>query len=108
MLIPLFLAGLFFIWTARSDVSHAQKDIDRIATEHNGRIMANQISIRELNSKVARIEVSVTQILQGISATQKDMKAMTRNISKINGSILVLLDRDERRDISTHGTDSGN
>lgn len=97
ILIPLFFAALFFVWSAKSEVSHAQKDIDRIAHEHNSRIMANQISIRDVDNKVARIETSVTQILQSIDTTQKDIRTMKQSVSKINGSILVLLDRDERR-----------
>jgi|GEM_PF-6643294 len=97
ILIPLFFAALFFTWSAKSEVSHAQKDIDRIGREHNGRIMANQISIRDVDNKVARIETSVTQILQSIDTTQKDIRKMNSSVSKINGSILVLLDRDERR-----------
>lgn len=105
VLIPVAIGGMFFVWTASNDVSHAQKDIDRIAAEHNSRIMANQISIRNVDNKVARIEASVSQILHGIDKTCKDMKSINDNIAKVNGSILVLLDREKRRDIKTSEPD---
>lgn len=107
LIIPIF-AGVVYGYNAininKIEVNHVKKEIDRISVQHNSMIQENRIGMEQMGKRITAFEVTMPQILQGIDDIKNDIKAdikvdiksMKKDIGKMENTVAVLKDRDER------------
>jgi len=109
VMLPLCLAGVcsgaFFaygsIQSNKINVEHVQADIQRVSSEHNSRIMANQIGLEKTNEKVHKIEVLCENMYRTLDNIEERMRSNDKKtyseLKNINKTLAVLKDRSERQ-----------
>lgn len=85
-------------------ISHLQKDLNRVSTEHNGRIQSNRIATRENSTKISSIEAILPQILEYVKdlkdenkEDRKFQKEVVNGLTKLEKTVIILMDRQERK-----------
>ena len=85
------------------DVGYVKKEIERVSTEHNSRIMTNQIGIEKTVDRVSKLEVYLPQILDYMKDNKsenkdnrKHQREIIKSISNLEKTVAVLIDRDKR------------